>query len=372
MTYNQPETMYYRLAEKLQKQSRELLAQARRDYDSLELKPETGILAVDIHPEIFTYNTVKVPTPEELVAEKERKEAEERARAEEAERQRQAAEKAEQKQAAQAERRRTRTAAVEEKRRKKQRAAAAAVQARREKQRRVEAEAEIAKAAEQAVTVQENEAQEEISENEEAPAKPDTANETEPNKDQAATGVGAGKVPPTAEPIVAEESGRDSTVSAEAAPVDAATKRKERTPKDMRRRTRSMGSEGLVAPTPEQLQKRSSAEARRLLWYSNTAPAAPITYKPDRKRKAPPGWLYIEDEDDESGTDDEELQEPPPPKRARKQKGVYAAGSKYITPSSIENKQVVWARVPGFPPHPAMVRLAFVSEINAMYLGELF
>ncbi|PKC65281.1 hypothetical protein RhiirA1_204144 [Rhizophagus irregularis] len=57
MTYNTSDTIYYRVAKKLQTQSQPILARAEQDYTGLNIDPEKGVLNVQLHPEIFTYNS---------------------------------------------------------------------------------------------------------------------------------------------------------------------------------------------------------------------------------------------------------------------------------------------------------------------------
>ncbi|KAI9314570.1 hypothetical protein BX666DRAFT_1968030 [Dichotomocladium elegans] len=322
--YNKPETTYYRTAERLQKLSKELIAQARLDYGSLELKKETGILAIDIHPEIFTYNTIHIPTPEEIAAEKERVAAEERARAEEEERRKQAALKEEARQAAQAARQQARAAAVEAKRIRRIEMAA-----RREKGRQ-EAAAAKARAALNAAAEAEKKGKEQ---DEQAKKKMMITRSAQASGKAVETTIPS-QPPPTSD--------KKQRVSSKETPI-------------LRRKTRSMGSEGLIAPTAKQLQKRSSNEARKLLWHSDEVQEN-VEAKPDRKRKAPPGWLYIENGSDSDQTIEEEAEVP-----AKKPRGTDVRSSnKHPHPKpepipSIEPGMIVWARVKGFPPHPAMV-----------------
>lgn len=57
MTYNTSDTIYYRVAKKLQAQSQPILDRAEQDYTGLNIDPEKGVLNVQLHPEIFTYNS---------------------------------------------------------------------------------------------------------------------------------------------------------------------------------------------------------------------------------------------------------------------------------------------------------------------------
>ena len=301
MTYNKPETLYYRTAEKLKKVSSELLDQAQLDYDNLQVRKETGVLALDIHPEIFTYNTVHIPTPEEIAVEKERAEAEEKAKIEEEAKQKLNAEKAEARKQADAERRKVKAAQAEAKKKKRQEQAAA-----RKEKTRVD------------VSVSEGEGKE-----------------------------GDAAVPKEDKPK--DENNRVVTRSVATTLQQKSTTRD----KNGRRRTRSMGTDGLVAPTAEELEKRSSTEARNLLWHSDRiADDSPV--KLDRKRKAPPGWRYVEETGSGSDTDEQPSRKKirPPPRSTPRTKPEPI--------KNIEKQMIVWARVKGFPPHPARVAIRFL------------
>ncbi|CAG8596661.1 13202_t:CDS:10 [Dentiscutata erythropus] len=56
MTYNTSNTIYYRVAKKIRQQFQTIAAQMEKDYTELQIDPSKGILNVEIHPEIFTYN----------------------------------------------------------------------------------------------------------------------------------------------------------------------------------------------------------------------------------------------------------------------------------------------------------------------------
>ncbi|RUP50355.1 hypothetical protein BC936DRAFT_139500, partial [Jimgerdemannia flammicorona] len=80
MTYNKADTPYYKAAQRIQKQCRDIMEKAKADFDGLAVAPETGVLDVDLNPEIFHYNLVLIPGPEEEEAA--RREAEAQAAAE--------------------------------------------------------------------------------------------------------------------------------------------------------------------------------------------------------------------------------------------------------------------------------------------------
>ncbi|CAG8781227.1 29574_t:CDS:10, partial [Gigaspora margarita] len=56
MTYNTSNTIYYRVAKKIRQQFQTIATQMEKDYAELHIDPSKGILNVEIHPEIFTYN----------------------------------------------------------------------------------------------------------------------------------------------------------------------------------------------------------------------------------------------------------------------------------------------------------------------------
>lgn len=320
MTYNKPETTYYKTAERLEKIAREELSQAREAYDQLELD-EDGMLDVAIHPEIFSYNTVQVPSPEELAAEQarldeERKEQERKAKAE-ARRAAEAEKRAVRKQKQEAEHARRREAYQ------KRRAAKAA-----EKLAREQAEAE---AAYHAAQTQPNAAavEAETETETELELEPGLESEREPKHEPSGQSIS----PPATR----------SATSQKQKVAQAQKKSPATSGKVTKRMTRSMGD--LVMPTAEELRRKSSSEARRLAWHSSQTPDA-NGLKMDRKRKGPPGWAYLENSSEDEVT-------PPPEKRART---VSPPKPKPTVVTSYSHHLIVWARVKGFPPHPAQVR----------------
>ncbi|KAF9147459.1 nuA3 HAT complex component nto1 [Linnemannia schmuckeri] len=58
ITYNNADTPYYRSAIRQSKQGEPLLEKAKEDYESLDIDPRTGFLAVPIDQDIFSYNLV--------------------------------------------------------------------------------------------------------------------------------------------------------------------------------------------------------------------------------------------------------------------------------------------------------------------------
>ncbi|KAF9135033.1 nuA3 HAT complex component nto1 [Mortierella sp. GBA39] len=58
ITYNNADTPYYRSAIRQSKQGEPLLEKAKEDYESLDIDPRTGFLAVPIDQEIFSYSLV--------------------------------------------------------------------------------------------------------------------------------------------------------------------------------------------------------------------------------------------------------------------------------------------------------------------------
>lgn len=329
MTYNKPETTFYRTAERLEKVAMDMIQRAKGEYAGLELRHETGILAVDIHPEIFKYNMVRVPSPEEIAAEKARVEAEELARVQDEEKQRQRAEQQEELEKARVAREEARQKALAVKREKR----AAAAEAKRIRQER------------------------------EPPPEPKTRKAV-----AAAEAAAAAKAEEEAKELKIQKE-KEKAAAASAAAVSTTTKdtkvkseptvSKGKSKIPLRRRTRSMGTDGLIAPTPERLRKRNSNEARNLMWHSDAARADTREYKVDRKRKAPPGWQYLEDSDGEA---------PISPPATKKAKPSNNGRFKPESPTAIKYDMIVWARVRGFPPHPAMVRLLLFYLEACLYI----
>ncbi|KAG0218795.1 nuA3 HAT complex component nto1 [Mortierella sp. NVP41] len=58
LTYNNVDTPYYRAASRQSKQAEPLLLKAQEDYESLDIDPRTGFLAVPVDEDIFSYNLV--------------------------------------------------------------------------------------------------------------------------------------------------------------------------------------------------------------------------------------------------------------------------------------------------------------------------
>lgn len=55
MLYNKTDTTYYKLAQRLEKTMGDLMAEARRNYDSININENTGLLDLDIDSDIFSY-----------------------------------------------------------------------------------------------------------------------------------------------------------------------------------------------------------------------------------------------------------------------------------------------------------------------------
>jgi hypothetical protein len=63
MTYNKSDTPYYKQAEYLQSATHELIRVARNDLESLQIKENSSFLDVEIDPEIFTYQAAEERLP---------------------------------------------------------------------------------------------------------------------------------------------------------------------------------------------------------------------------------------------------------------------------------------------------------------------
>lgn len=59
MLYNKLETPYYKLAQRLEKTTEELIVDARAGYEDLIIRKQSGTLDVNIDPEIFLYGNEK-------------------------------------------------------------------------------------------------------------------------------------------------------------------------------------------------------------------------------------------------------------------------------------------------------------------------
>ncbi|KAG2222904.1 hypothetical protein INT45_013535 [Circinella minor] len=347
MAYNKPETLYYRTAERLKKVSIDLITQAKQDYNELLIRKETGVLSIDIHPEIFTYNTVHVPSPEELAAERERLEQEEKTRLEEEEKsrleqeeqERLLAKKLEAKKKLQLEREKAKEKHEEAKRKKR-----ASDAIRRERLRAEKLKAKLLqeqKQQEEEQVVMGSNTSSLVSSSSGDATVPSNGPNNNSNNRITTRSSRAKAIQKEKETIKEEEKGEE--------------KEKQESKKSLRRRTRSMGSEGLVAPTAEQVQRRTSSEARNLLWHSDSVAAEQKNVSPlklDLKRKAPPGWLYVEDNSSNNNSD-ADSPTPSPRKKPRRERPSKIIKLEPIT--DIKPKMIVWARVKGFPPHPAKI-----------------
>ena len=344
MAYNKPETLYYRTAERLKKVSIDLINQANQDYNELLIRKETGVLSVDIHPEIFTYNTVHVPSPEELAAERERLEQEEKARLEQEEQERLLAERLEAKKKVQLEREKAKE--KQEEVRRKRRADQAI---RRERIREEKLKAKL---------LQEQQQQEEGGEQVVMDSnKPSSRDAEVPGSGRITTRSSRAKAIQKEKETVKEE--------------EKEGKEKQARKRSLRRRTRSMGSDGLVAPTAEQVQRRTSSEARNLLWHSDSVAAEQDNVPPlklDLKRKAPPGWRYVE-ENSSNNNSDVDSPAPSPRKKPRIERVPRITKLEPIT--NIKHKMIVWARVKGFPPHPAKVVIICLFLVVILYIYNI-
>ncbi|CAG8524343.1 19252_t:CDS:10, partial [Racocetra fulgida] len=67
MTYNTSNTIYYRVAKKIRQQFQIIAEQMEKDYAELNIDPSKGILDVEIHPEIFTYNDKPLRFEKEVI-----------------------------------------------------------------------------------------------------------------------------------------------------------------------------------------------------------------------------------------------------------------------------------------------------------------
>ncbi|CAJ0858393.1 7050_t:CDS:10 [Entrophospora sp. SA101] len=69
MTYNTPDSIYYRVAKKLNQQTKPILDKAEQDYLDLGIDPDKMIMELDLDPEIFTYNNEPLAVDEEAMEE---------------------------------------------------------------------------------------------------------------------------------------------------------------------------------------------------------------------------------------------------------------------------------------------------------------
>lgn len=67
MTYNKPDTTYYKLAENLKAASSKFMEIARADVENLNIKPNSSFLNVEIDPEIFDYKKASPNVEKNLI-----------------------------------------------------------------------------------------------------------------------------------------------------------------------------------------------------------------------------------------------------------------------------------------------------------------
>ncbi|CAO3618107.1 unnamed protein product [Cunninghamella echinulata] len=72
-TYNRSETAYYKLAQRMEEESKELMKRAREEYNTLEVSAQSGTLLNGIDPEIFEYklSTETKPLKNEVIVKSE-------------------------------------------------------------------------------------------------------------------------------------------------------------------------------------------------------------------------------------------------------------------------------------------------------------
>ncbi|CAO3641597.1 unnamed protein product [Mucor hiemalis] len=67
MLYNKTDTTYYKLAQRLEKSMEDLMSKARTNYESININENTGLLDLDIDPDIFSYGPDKALTVDTAV-----------------------------------------------------------------------------------------------------------------------------------------------------------------------------------------------------------------------------------------------------------------------------------------------------------------
>ncbi|KAI9033629.1 PHD-zinc-finger like domain-containing protein [Phycomyces nitens] len=427
MTYNKPDTMYFKMAQKLEKTAEELMVQARIDYNGLQLTKETGILDLAIDPEIFTYKYTQLPTPEEIAAENLEKERVTKKAEEEANLAKELAIKNAENQAVADMLKSAQAAQVAQEAQEVQTIQSIdivhenhtipvaqvaqeirTIQLVKEPRNIIHQSgsdlpaetvpvkdlksdsslAEISPASGESPLsegLQMSEASS-LSEDphlsEDSPSEEQQPSITEhdiPAEDQAVSeeidiespkspdrekqGVAAvealsclSEVTHTSDELHVLEVSSPSLHPENqdnVLPEDSNTEAKNEPKVEPRRLTRSMGTKGLVIPTEEELSKRSTAEARRLVWPSSMAGNQKPVFKEDPKHPGSRGWIYVVDDDDDGDDEtDEEIKRPK--KVSRREKTVADIMGNRPRPV-LKPGDIVWARVPGYPSHPAKI-----------------
>lgn len=124
------------------------------------------------------------------------------------------------------------------------------------------------------------------------------------------------------------------------------------------RATRSHGPSSAV----EELKKRKRMTKEIEMLYNSVAyMERPVEkFKADNSKPAPVGWVYVESDDEDgakSGSEEVVEEVPRPYKRSGKKRKIEQASLE-----EFEIGEVVWARVSGYPSHPARVRYNFHNE----------
>jgi hypothetical protein len=173
-------------------------------------------------------------------------------------------------------------------------------------------------------------------------------------------------------PIPQQEIPSSSSSSTTTKPAADAKSQEVRKPAGKRRKTDHVSSTSskTKGPTPrltrtaglkasiEELTKRPkiSQEARALVASYNGVShleKSVEVYKENRKKSAPVGWVYVEGEDDDGEGEEKEEDEPQMTAEETKAKRYAKKKRNAIPVPNFKRGEIVWARVTGFPSHPA-------------------
>lgn len=151
-------------------------------------------------------------------------------------------------------------------------------------------------------------------------------------------------------------------------PTKSTVKREEgvhtRTISGPSRLTRSAGLQASI----QELTKRPkiSQEARALFASYNGVSHLdkPLeVYKENRKKSAPVGWVYVDEEEEEEGRNTSDEETPRPSKYAKRKRND-------IPIPNFKRGEIVWARVTGYPSHPAKFMNLLDEETSPKILAS--
>ncbi|KAI8096645.1 uncharacterized protein BX664DRAFT_63515 [Halteromyces radiatus] len=376
-TYNRSDTSYYRLAQRMEEQAKEWMTQARQDYNMLEISLQAGTLAVGIDPDIFSYDLIQ-PSPEpshdsydnqqkelEISKQEPQQELDQQMHQETGKKKNEKelslpstrSDRKKQLPSSTSSRRTTRSSStglielsldkyLSEKSRKSKRARKAAT-----------ASTDVSDKSNSISSTSFTSALSSNTSSDRSPEIMVTPSSSLPTS-------------PSPQPQLSQETEKNTRK----------IKKKDKAISTVTRRmTRSAGSEGLTVPTKSAMKNsKMNSETRKLLWSDSvTKPIAYVegSYKESKTKRAPRGYVYISSSDEDGSNDEEQGDNSmikttnatsiiSPSSKRNKKSNKLSHGKQpleveplstfaHLQTTTIE--KVVWARVSGFPFHPAKI-----------------